>query len=86
MSYKSIVISSGHSTKCQGAIGIINEVDEATKVVDQVAVGLKTRGVTVKSFHDTVSTSQNANGACSVQADGTACSGVQNDVADMQNG
>jgi N-acetylmuramoyl-L-alanine amidase len=61
MSYNRIVISSGHSTKCQGAIGIINEVDEATRVVDRVVKELKDRGVDVKVFHDTVSTTQNEN-------------------------
>jgi hypothetical protein len=61
MTYNSIVISSGHSTKCQGASGILNEVAEATRVVDQVAKELKDRGIAVKSYHDTVSTSQNEN-------------------------
>jgi N-acetylmuramoyl-L-alanine amidase len=61
MAYKSIVISSGHSTKCRGAVGIIDEVNEATRVVDRVTSGLVTRGVQVKSFHDTVSTSQSEN-------------------------
>lgn len=57
----SIVISSGHSTKCQGAVGVINEVAEATRVVDKVAQVLKDLGATVHVFHDTKSTSQDAN-------------------------
>jgi N-acetylmuramoyl-L-alanine amidase len=61
MTYSSIVISSGHSTKCQGASGILNEVAEATRVVDRVAKELKDRGIDVKAFHDTVSTTQNEN-------------------------
>jgi N-acetylmuramoyl-L-alanine amidase len=59
--YNAIAISSGHSTKCQGAVGIINEVQEATRVVDQVAEELVRRGVRVMVFHDTVSTTQNEN-------------------------
>ncbi len=59
--YPRIVMSSGHSTKCQGAVGILNEVDEATRVVDRTAELLKQRGVDCKTFHDTTSTSQNAN-------------------------
>jgi N-acetylmuramoyl-L-alanine amidase len=61
MTYTSIAISSGHSTKCQGAVGLINEVAEATRVVDQVAKELKDRGVNVKAYHDTISTTQNEN-------------------------
>jgi N-acetylmuramoyl-L-alanine amidase len=61
VTYNRIVISSGHSTKCQGAIGILNEVDEATAVVDQLAADLRHRGVDVVTYHDTVSTSQNEN-------------------------
>ncbi len=54
-------MSSGHSTKCQGAVGILNEVDEATRVVDRTAELLKQRGVDCKTFHDLTSTSQNTN-------------------------
>jgi N-acetylmuramoyl-L-alanine amidase len=61
VTYNSIAISSGHSTKCQGADGILNEVAEATRVVDDVAVKLAARGVDVMTFHDTQSTSQNEN-------------------------
>jgi N-acetylmuramoyl-L-alanine amidase len=57
----SIVISSGHSTKCRGASGVLDEVDEATRVVDRVGEMLRDRGVDVTTYHDTVSTTQNEN-------------------------
>lgn len=57
----SIVISSGHSTKCQGASGIINEVQEATRVSDRLGRELQDRGIDVKVYHDTISTTQNEN-------------------------
>jgi hypothetical protein len=56
-----ICISSGHSTECQGASGILNEVTEATRVTDQLAIDLRDRGHEVMTYHDTVSTSQNEN-------------------------
>jgi N-acetylmuramoyl-L-alanine amidase len=56
-----ICISSGHSTECQGASGILNEVTEATRVVNQLAIDLRDRGHEVWTYHDTVSTSQNEN-------------------------
>jgi len=56
-----ICISSGHSTKCQGADDIINEVEEATAVVDEVTLYLRDAGCQVEKFHDTVSTTQNEN-------------------------
>lgn len=59
--YSSFAISSGHSTKCRGADGYLDEVDEATRVVDKLGELLKAGGVPVKTFHDTVSTSQNEN-------------------------
>jgi N-acetylmuramoyl-L-alanine amidase len=61
VTYQTIVISSGHSTKCQGAVGIINEVTEATKVSDRVALEMEKRGAEVSVFHDTKSTTQSAN-------------------------
>lgn len=61
MPYERIVISSGHGKIVRGASGIIDEVDEARKVVEAVANGLRERGVQVKEFHDDVSTSQSAN-------------------------
>lgn len=59
--YKSFAISSGHSTKVRGASGYLDEVNEATRVVDRVGEILKGASVPVKTFHDTVSTSQNEN-------------------------
>jgi N-acetylmuramoyl-L-alanine amidase len=51
-----IAISSGHGTRCPGASGIIDEVQEATRVVDRVADLLLERGALAGKFHDTVST------------------------------
>jgi N-acetylmuramoyl-L-alanine amidase len=61
MAYKSIVISSGHGLYVRGAAGIIDEVDEARKVVERLAVALEDRGVDVTIFHDDKSKSQNEN-------------------------
>ena len=61
MPYPSIVISSGHGLKVRGAHGVLDEVDEARRVVAWVANELRDRGVTVKEFHDDTSTSQNQN-------------------------
>jgi N-acetylmuramoyl-L-alanine amidase len=56
-----IVISSGHALKVRGASGIIDEVDEARKVVPAVAENLRKFGHEVMTFNDDVSTSQNEN-------------------------
>jgi N-acetylmuramoyl-L-alanine amidase len=61
MPYKSIVISSGHAKHVQGAVGILNEVDEARRVTEQVATELRNRGVEVKTFHDDTSHDQSTN-------------------------
>jgi N-acetylmuramoyl-L-alanine amidase len=61
MSYRSIVISSGHGKYVRGASGILDEVDEARKVVERVADELHKRGVDVTTYHDDISTSQNEN-------------------------
>lgn len=61
MTYPSIVISSGHGLKVRGASGVLDEVDEARKVVERVAEELERRGVQVTTFHDDTSTSQNQN-------------------------
>jgi N-acetylmuramoyl-L-alanine amidase len=45
----------------RGASGILDEVDEARRVVERVAEYLRTGGVTVYTFHDNTSTSQNQN-------------------------
>jgi N-acetylmuramoyl-L-alanine amidase len=61
MTYRNIVISSGHGKHIRGASGVLDEVDEARKVVEQVAKELKSRGVAVKTFHDDTSHDQNTN-------------------------
>jgi N-acetylmuramoyl-L-alanine amidase len=61
MSYQRIVISSGHGKYVRGASGIIDEVDEARRVVEALADQLRLRGAMVNVFHDDVSTSQSEN-------------------------
>jgi hypothetical protein len=56
-----IVISSGHGKLVRGAEGVLDEVDEARKVVNAVAQLLKRAGVGVEVFHDDVSHSQSEN-------------------------
>jgi N-acetylmuramoyl-L-alanine amidase len=56
-----VVISSGHGLKIRGAADILDEVDEARRVVDAVAKHLKNIGVNVKIFHDNTSTTQDQN-------------------------
>jgi N-acetylmuramoyl-L-alanine amidase len=56
-----IVISSGHGKYIRGASGYLDEVDEARKVVDRVAELWRDADVSVKTFHDNTSTSQNQN-------------------------
>jgi N-acetylmuramoyl-L-alanine amidase len=55
------VISSGHGLHIRGASGYLDEVDEARKVVEQVATVLRGEGSTVTTFHDDVSTTQSQN-------------------------
>ena len=61
MSFDRIVISSGHGKYVRGASGVLDEVDEARKVVEHVADELRTRDVEVTTYHDDVSQSQNEN-------------------------
>ena len=56
-----IVISSGHGLKIRGASGILDEVDEARKVVPAVAENLRMFGHDVVTFNDDISTTQNEN-------------------------
>ena len=56
-----IVISSGHGKHVRGASGYLDEVDEARKVVEQVAEYLRGLGLDVGTFHDDTSTSQSEN-------------------------
>jgi len=59
--YDSIVISSGHGKYVRGASGVLDEVNEARKVVERLADELRARNVAVKTFHDNTSHSQNEN-------------------------
>ena len=61
MLYERIVISSGHGKHVRGASGLIDEVDEARKVVNQVADCLRGGGVDTKVFHDNTSKTQHEN-------------------------
>jgi N-acetylmuramoyl-L-alanine amidase len=56
-----IVISSGHGLHIRGASGIIDEVDEARRVVDKTAQHLNALGAGATTYHDNVSTTQNEN-------------------------
>jgi N-acetylmuramoyl-L-alanine amidase len=61
MSYRNVVISSGHGKIVRGASGILDEVDEARRVVEAVAAELRNRGAQVVTFHDDTSTTQSEN-------------------------
>ena len=56
-----IVISSGHGKYIRGASDILDEVNEARRVVEQVAKYLRRIGVSATTFHDDVSTTQDEN-------------------------
>lgn len=56
-----LCISSGHGLKIRGASGILDEVDEARRVVTQLAIDLRSYGIEVETYHDDVSTTQNEN-------------------------
>jgi peptidoglycan hydrolase-like protein with peptidoglycan-binding domain len=56
-----IVMSSGHGSKISGAVDIINEHDEAVRVVDRTAEYLRQAGVDCVTYEDTVSTNQDDN-------------------------
>jgi N-acetylmuramoyl-L-alanine amidase len=56
-----IVVSSGHGKYVRGASGLIDEVDEARKVVAAVAHNLNMLGHGVVEFHDDTSTTQQQN-------------------------
>jgi N-acetylmuramoyl-L-alanine amidase len=62
MSYSSIVISSGHGLHVRGASSdMLDEVDAARLVVEDLSSALSIQGVKVVTFHDDTSTSQNEN-------------------------
>src|SRR5215472_3772485 len=56
-----IAISSGHGKYVRGAKGLIDEVDEARKVVPAVAKCLTENGAGVVTFNDDTSTTQSQN-------------------------
>lgn len=56
-----VVISSGHGKYVRGASDIIDEVDEARRVVNEVGELLKTIGVECHTYHDDVSKTQSEN-------------------------
>lgn len=56
-----IIISSGHGKYVRGAAGILDEVDEARKVVEAVADILEGLGVDTETFHDNTSQTQDEN-------------------------
>src|SRR6516162_10058102 len=56
-----IVISSGHGKYIRGSSGYLDEVNEARRVVEQVADYLRPVGVDVVTFHDDVSDNQSEN-------------------------
>jgi N-acetylmuramoyl-L-alanine amidase len=61
MSYSKVVISSGHGMHVRGASGVLDEVDEARRVVEHLADELEGRGVGVDIFHDDTSHDQSTN-------------------------
>jgi len=56
-----VAISSGHSKYVRGAKGLIDEVDEARRVVPAIAEHLRLNGNEVVTFNDDVSTTQSQN-------------------------
>lgn len=56
-----IVISSGHGKYVRGASGLIDEVDEARRVVPEIANWLTVDGHQVVTFNDDTSTTQDEN-------------------------
>jgi len=62
MPYKTICVSSGHGKFVRGASSdMLDEVDEARRMVEQLAIELEARGVAVFTFHDNTSHDQNTN-------------------------
>lgn len=55
------VISSGHGLKVRGASGYLDEVNEARRVVEEVATIMRAGGTSVITFHDDISTTQSEN-------------------------
>ena len=56
-----ICISSGHGLYVRGASGILDEVDEARLVTEELAAAFHAAGHDVKTYHDDVSQVQSEN-------------------------
>jgi N-acetylmuramoyl-L-alanine amidase len=56
-----VVVSSGHGLYVRGASGILDEVDEARRVVDHLADELANLDIEVMVFHDDTSKTQSEN-------------------------
>src|SRR4249919_3468148 len=56
-----VAISSGHSKIVRGASGVLDEVNEARRVVEHVADELSSMGIEVMIFHDDTSKTQSEN-------------------------
>jgi N-acetylmuramoyl-L-alanine amidase len=61
MTMPKIAISAGHGLYVRGASGILDEVDEARRVVSRVAALLEDGGIECKAYWDDISTTQNEN-------------------------
>jgi len=61
MMYSRVVISSGHGKHVRGASGVLDEVDEARRVTNQIATELRFRGIDAVTYHDDISKTQNEN-------------------------
>lgn len=55
------VMSSGHAKYVSGAVGYLNEVNEARRVVERVAALAKAKGGSIGVYHDNTSKTQSAN-------------------------
>jgi N-acetylmuramoyl-L-alanine amidase len=56
-----IAISAGHGLYVRGASGILDEVDEARRVMSRLAAELEDRGAEIRTYADDISTTQNEN-------------------------
>lgn len=58
MIYNQLNFSSGHSINCKGAIGLVDEVTEARKVVDKCYEICRQNNIEAYKYHDTSSNSK----------------------------
>lgn len=61
MGYSKIAISAGHGKLVRGAAGVLDEVDEARRMLPRVAENLRALGVEVATFQDDTSKTQREN-------------------------